>query len=42
MVNSTTEVRVAMLLVGAKSLAELREIPRLLRGDLADWMSLVG
>lgn len=36
------EVRVAMLLVGVSSIPELREVPRMLKGDLADWMSLVG
>lgn len=34
------EIRTAMLLVGAKDLAALRQAPRLVRGDLAAWLTL--
>jgi len=34
------ELRTAMLLVGAKDLAALRQAPRLVRGELADWLTL--
>ncbi len=35
-----TELRTAMLLVGARDLAALRRAPRLLRGELVAWASL--
>jgi isopentenyl-diphosphate delta-isomerase len=34
------ELRTAMLLVGAKDLAALKQAPRLLRGELAAWLAL--
>jgi isopentenyl-diphosphate delta-isomerase len=34
------ELKAAMLLVGAKDLAALRQSPRLIRGDLASWLAL--
>jgi len=33
-----TEIRTAMLLVGARNLAALRSAPKLVRGELAEWM----
>lgn len=33
------ELRAAMLLVGARNLAALRKAPRVLRGELADWLA---
>lgn len=33
------ELRTAMLLVGAKNLSDLRKAPRVIRGELADWVA---
>jgi isopentenyl-diphosphate delta-isomerase len=33
-----TELRTAMVLVGAKNLTELRAAPRIIRGELRDWI----
>jgi isopentenyl diphosphate isomerase/L-lactate dehydrogenase-like FMN-dependent dehydrogenase len=32
------ELRAAMLLVGAQSVAELGQVPRLVTGELAQWL----
>lgn len=36
------ELRAAMLLTGSRNLSELRKAPRLVTGELADWLKLAG
>lgn len=40
--NLITELKASMLLVGAKSIAELQSIPVIIRGETKDWLEMRG